>query len=236
LKRVTTKVVIDIETGVVLHRESYLYSGPWALCGHDEFAPDITHFRFYEDGTEAGSSPAAGEDVNVTGRGVDSDSQIQLRLLMDELGAGDIGGNAIDDYDLQYRVNGGGSWITPTGATNRVRMDSGSFLTDGGATTNRGTDGLTDGAGSFVASEQMVSDAELANFELTANNFTEMVWGLLLVSADFSDGDFIEFRLRYNAGNPGMDNTQVPRITVTKTAVGGQGAGLAQVRHHAVRA
>jgi hypothetical protein len=154
---------------------------------------------------------------------------------MDELGAGDIDGNTIDDYDLQYRVNGGGSWIVPTGASDRVRMDAGSSLTDGAATTNRGTDGLTDGAGSFVASEQMVSDAELTNFQLTANNFTEMVWGLLLVSADFADGDFVEFRLRYNGGNPGMANTQVPRITVTKTGISGQGMGLAQVRHHAVR-
>jgi hypothetical protein len=139
---------------------------------------------------------------------------------MDELGSGDIDGNTIDDYDLQYRLNGGGSWIVPTGATDRVRMDSGSALTDGAVTTNRGTNGLTDGAGSFVASEQMVSDAELANFQLTANNFTEMVWGLLLVSADFVDADFVDFRVRYNGGNPGMANTQVPRITVTKTAGG----------------
>lgn len=220
LKRVSTKVVIDIVTGVVLHRESYLYSGPWALLTHDEFAPDVSHFRFYEDGTESGSSPVADEDTNVTGRNVDSDSQIHLRLMVDELGDGDIGGASTDDYDLQFRMNGGGSWVVPTGATTLVQIDTASSLTDAGATTNRATNGLTDGAGSFIAGEQCEANAEVTDFEHTANNFTEHVWALLLISADLSDTDFIEFRLRLNAGNPGMGNTQVPRITVTKTAAG----------------
>jgi hypothetical protein len=233
LKRVSTKVVIDIETGVVLHRESYLYDGPWALC-HDEFLPDVTHFRFYENGTESGSSPVANEDTDVTGRNVDSDSQIHLRLLVDELGSGSISGGATDDYDLQFNINAAG-WVVPTGATSGVQMDTASSLTDAGDTTDRATNGLTVGAGSFIAGEQCEANAEVTDFEHTADNYTHHVWALLLISADLSNADSIDFRLRYNGGNPGMDNAQTPNITVAKTAAGGQGMGLAQVRHHAVR-
>lgn len=234
MKRVNTKVVIDLSTGAVLERESYLYPGPWALA-HNVFEPHVSHFRFYEDGTESGSSPVANEDTNVSGRNVDSDSQIHIRLMVDELGGGDIAGDAADDYNLQFNINAAG-WVIPTAATAGVQMDTGSSLTDAAATTNRATNGLTDGAGSFVASEQMESNAELTDFQLTANNYTDMVWALLLVSADLSNADSINFRLQYNGGNPGMDNDVTPNITVAKTAAGGQGAPLAQVRHHAVKA
>lgn len=214
---VNTKVVYDIETGAVLEREGYLYDGPWALA-HDEFVPDANAWRFYEDGSESGSSPVEAEDTNIAARDVNSDSQVHIRYRVEEVGAGSISGEATDDYVLQYRLNGGGSWIVITTITNRVQMDASSSLTEDGATTNRATNGISDGAGSFVAGIQKEDDAEVTNYQLTANNFTEHVWALLLVSADFTDADFAEFRLTLNGGNPGMTNSVMPRITVDKAA------------------
>ena len=223
-KWVNTKVVLDIESGDVLRREGYWYEGPWALA-HDVFAPDVSHFRFYEDGTESGSVPAAAEDTNVSNRDVSAgDSQIHIRLMVDELGAGSIPGAATDDYDLEFNINAVG-WVIPTGATTGIQLDTASSLTDAAATTNRTTDGLTNGAGTFIAGEQCDANAQVTDFLHSADNYTEHVWALLLVSADLNNGDSIDFRLSYNGGNPGMDNTQVPNVTILKTAAG-PAAGL----------
>lgn len=183
----------------------------------DKFVVDFDAFRFYEDGTESGSSPIAAQDVSPTGRNVDSNSKIHLRCRVQEVGQGTLAGATTDDYNLQYRLNGGGGWTSITGATTQVQADSGSSLTDGGATTNRGTDGITDGTGTFFAGIQESSDSELTDFQHQADNFTEHVFALVLISADLVDNDQVEFRLALNGGNPGMDNTATPSITVTKT-------------------
>ncbi len=172
----------------------------------------------------------AREDTNVVDRDVDSDSQIHLRLMVDELGAGAIPGNSTDDYELQFNINATG-WTVPTGATTGVQLDTSSSLTDAGATTNRGTDGLTDGAGTFQAGEQCDANAEVTDYLHAADDFTEYVWALLLISADLNDTDSIDFRLRYNGGNPGMDNTQTPNITVSKTAALGADEQAAARQH-----
>ncbi len=183
----------------------------------DKFVVTCAAFRFYEDGSESGSSPVADQDTNVTGRNVDSDSQIHLRLRHDETGAGSIDGATTDDYALQYRLNGGGGWQSLTTSTEFVQADSASTLVDGVASTNRATNGISDGGGSFIAGKQEETNG-IIDYQLTANNFTEHVFALLLISADLADGDFVEFRCQLNGGNPGMTNTFVPRITVTKTA------------------
>ncbi len=216
---VSTRVVYDLATSTLLRQEGYWYDGPWTLC-HNEFIANFNAFRFYNDGTESGSSPKAAQDVDLASEDVDSDVELHLRARIEETGGGSISGETTDDYDLQYRLNGGGSWILITPTSDRVIMDTASDLTDAAATTNRSTDGITDGAGSFVASEQCEANSEITDFQLTADNFTEAVWALKLVSGDFSDADFVDFRIRLNGGNPGMTNTSVPRITVTKTAAG----------------
>jgi hypothetical protein len=182
----------------------------------DEFEPSLAAFRFYEDGTESGASAAAAQDTNVT-RENSSNNQVQLRVRIDETGAGDIDGATTDDYQLQYRLNGGGSWFNITGATSRVQADSGSTLSDGSASTNRSTDGISDGAGTFVAGEQEAGDGEIEDHQLTGNDFTEHVFGLLLIAADNSDGDYMEYRLRYNGGV--MPNNVVPRTTIEKVSI-----------------
>ena len=178
---------------------------------------EFDNWRFYEDGTENGSTPIANQDTNVTGRNVDSDSQVQLRVLLQETNGGS--GDATDDYGLEYALNAGGtpSWVAVTGASAVVQADTGSSLTDGGATTNRGTNGITGGSGTFVAGEQEAGNGVIEDNQITASNYTESVWGLILVSADLSNGDTIDFRVTRNGGTPGVTENVVPRITVSKT-------------------
>ena len=61
-------------------------------------------FRFYEDGTETGSTATDAQDTNIT-RNVASDSNIQLRLRMQETVASS--GLSTDDYQLMYSQDGG---------------------------------------------------------------------------------------------------------------------------------
>ena len=90
----------------------------------DEFKPDANAFRFYEnDGSpsESASTPIAAEGVNVTGRNVDSDSNLHLRCRVEEVGAGAIDGATTDDYHLQARKNGTGGYSNVTTSSSGVR-------------------------------------------------------------------------------------------------------------------
>lgn len=197
----------------------------------DAFSPDANAFRFYEnDGSpsESASTPIAAQDVNITGRNVDSDSPLHLRYRVEEVGAGSVDGAATDDYQLQFRKGGGGfSDVTTTSSD--VQVHTTSALTDVDPTTNRSTDGISDGAGSFVVGEQEEGDGEITDHQLTGDNFTEHVWAVNLISADLLDSDVLQFRLALNGGNPGMDNSAVPQITVIKAAAGGGEPGYTAV-------
>lgn len=181
------------------------------------FTPNANLFRFYEDGTESGSTPIAAESTNITGRSVDSDSKVHIRYRIQET-AGKSGATT-DDYNLQFQINAGGFANVTTSSTG-VQVDTASSLTDGSATTNRATNGLTDGTGVFVASQQEEGDGQITNFQLTASNFTEAVWATKLVSTALNNGDVIQFRISLNGGSPGMTNSVTPQITVSKTITG----------------
>ncbi len=163
-------------------------------------------FRFYEDGTEAGAVAIAAAGVNVT-RDISSDNQLHLRYRTDEFGAGSVPGASTDDYTIQYRVNGGGSWNTITASSARVQTDTASDLTDDGATTQR----LLGGGGSFFAGIQEEGDGEVTDFLHEADNHTEHVWALDLIAADWTESDFVQFRMRINGG--AMNNPFSPQIT-----------------------
>ncbi len=184
----------------------------------NKFVPDADAFRFYQDDgspSESQSAPIIVEGGSITNEIrqdiAGGDKQVHLRYRVQEIGDGDIDGGTTDDYSLQYQVNGGGGWTSITTSSSRVQTDTSSELSDGSATTNRVTNGLSDGSGSFVAGEQEDGDGEITDSQLTGNDFTEHVWALDLISADWSASDFVEFRMRYNGG--GMDNTALPRIT-----------------------
>lgn len=175
------------------------------------FAPVVNAYRFYEDGTENGSTPIAAENTNLTNRSILTDSKVHLRVRIQETGGG-TSGQATDDYGLQYRKNGG-AWTIVTILSNDVRADTASGLVDAAASTNRATNGISDGTGSFVAGEQ-TEVGTVSDHQLTAGNFTEHVYAFFLRSADLVHGDSLEFRISRNGGDPGITNSVTPSIGV----------------------
>lgn len=173
------------------------------------FTPSVNAFRFYDDdSTEAASTPLANQDTNITVNLDGGNVALQLRYRLQEGGGAD--GGSTDDYALQFAIGGGG-FTTVTGATTGV-IASTSGLTNDNATTNRATNGIADGSGSFIAGEQC-TDGTLDNHQLTASNYTEHVFGITLVAADLNDADSITFRISLNGGTPGITNSVTPTIT-----------------------
>ena len=183
---------------------------PKYFIGHNVFTPSQNAFRFYEDGTESGSSAIAVQNTNIN-RSVNTDSKVHLRVLIQETGG--VAGASTDDWQLQYSFNGG-AYANVTTSSTYVKADSASTLSDGGATTNRGTDGITDGSGSFVAGEQSETGL-ITDHQLTASNFTEHVYALVLVANDVANGNTLDFRVLLNGST--ITYSVTPRITVLQT-------------------
>ncbi len=173
---------------------------------------DQAAFRFYEDGSEAGSTAIAAQNSNVT-RDPNTDAYLLLRLRIQETLGSD--GAATDDWRLQYSKNGGGYTDVNAVSSNNVRGFDSASLTDQGATTNR----LTGGSGSFVAG--LVSEDALAdNLQITGNNFTEFLFPLQLAVSDLAHADTLDFRLLINGAV--LDTyTVTPRITISIASGGG---------------
>ena len=166
-----------------------------------------TSFRFYEDGAESSSTAIDAQDTNIN-RVVVADTNLQIRVRVQEIAG--INGLTTDDYQLNCALSGGGYINISLGAV--VPFDSAS-LTDGGATTNR----LGSGSGSFVAGK-ISEDAVTDNFQITASNYTELLYSLTISSADVVHGDTLDFRVYLN--NSPLDSyTVTPRITVQKNTV-----------------
>lgn len=178
---------------------------------------DQKRFRFYnDDGSEAANTAIAAEDTNISPN-VYSDANVVLRILIQE--SGGIGGASTDDWRLQYSKNSG-AYTDVTGSSSNVKGFNSSNLTDGGATTNR----LTAGTGSFVAG--LISEDGLAdNLDITANNYSELVYTLTVIAADVVATDTLDFRVLQNAGVLST-YTIYPRITVTVTAPAVTGSNL----------
>ncbi len=186
--------------------------GPGVLIRiRDEPAFTQAAFRFYEDGTEAGSTAIATQDTNISRDITGGSSNLQLRLRFQETNA--VSGAATDDYQLQYSKNAG-AYANVTGASTNVLGFNSASLTDGGATTNR----LGAGSGSFVAG--VVSEDGLAdNHQITASNYTEYLFSLTLVFADLANSDTLDFRLLRNGATVAAYSV-TPRITITKVTPG----------------
>lgn len=182
---------------------------------HNAFTPTAQHWRFYDsDGGEAASTALAAEDTNVTIDVSSGNVQFQFRIMVEETG-GDTNGD-LSGLNLSYDVNDG----TPVNCTT---TSGGSGLQGGTAglsgfeldTTNRSTEGLTDGAGTFAAGLEDTSGDILGSNSLPAGDFTEYVFGLEIVAANVSDGDTID--LTFSGVTGFVDFSTPPRITVSKT-------------------
>lgn len=92
-------------------------------------------------------------------------------------------------------------------------FNSGS-LTDGNATTNR----LGSGTGSFVAGK-ISEDGLVDNTQITASNYTELLYSLTIDSDSVEDDDTLDFRILRNGATTGMTYTVTPRITIQDSTV-----------------
>lgn len=182
---------------------------PVIAGGTNVFALTQRAYGWYEDGAETTSVAIALENTAPT-RLVASDSVVQLRISLEETGAGSISGATTDDFQLQYSKNGG-AFTSITASSTNVKGFNSASLTDAGTTSNR----LSVGVGSFVAGE--ISEVGLVtDRQITANNFTEMLYSLTLVAADLAEADQLTFRVLLNGATTNMTFTVTPTITITK--------------------
>lgn len=177
------------------------------------FTPHFNAFRFYDDDAgEAVSTQLAAEDTNININVSGGNISFQLRVRIDETGSAD--GSTMDDYQLDYDKNSGGfANLTTTDSGDGIHAVA-AGLTNNNATTDRASDPISNpGAGSFVAGEQS-DDGLIDDMQLTADNFTEHVYGIEIVAANVTDGDIFDFEF----STPGaIVNNVVPRITIIKT-------------------
>ena len=176
------------------------------------FDPEFTKFRFYDDDAgEAASAPLENQDVDHT-LNADSDVSIQVRMFAQNRQAA----GSTDDYRIDYDKNGAALFaVVPTSDTGDGIQTATAGLTNTNATTNRTTNGIADGTGSFDAGEQITDG--LGNITLNASNYTEHAFGVQFISANVANNDTFDFEFgRPNA----MVNTIVPRITISKAAGG----------------
>ncbi len=167
-------------------------------------------YQFYaDDGSESGSSALGAQStplaIDISGGNLDR----VLRVRIDETGSVSTSGATTDDYQLQYSKNGG-SFVSINTGTSNVRAFASANLTDGAASTQR----LSSGSGSFVAGE-VSEDGLVDDFQLTADNYTELVYAVRFVAADLAEGDSIVFRVLLND-----QTTNVTYSTTPTTIVG----------------
>jgi hypothetical protein len=164
-----------------------------------------TAYGWFADGTENGSVQIA-PTTTFLGHDVDSDFNCLLRVRIQE--SGGAAGATTDDWQLQYNLGGAG-WNNVTSSSSVVKGYDSASLTDAGTTTNR----LGAGSGSFVAGE--ISESGLVtDRQITASNFTEMLYSLTVVAADVANGSSIEFRVLYNGAT--MTYSVTPTLKVYK--------------------
>jgi hypothetical protein len=181
--------------------------GPGIFIRIRETQPAFTQaaFGFYEDGTESGSTAIAAQDTNITRDVTPGNSNLQLRLRIQETNA--ASGAATDDYRLQYSKNGA-AYTNVTAATANVRGFN-SSMAEGDPTTTR----LTGGTGAFLAGA-VSEDGEAADHRITYSKHTEYLYTLTLMSADLANGNTLDFRVLRNGAV--MTYSVTPRITVAK--------------------
>lgn len=189
---------------------------------HNAYTPSVTHYRWYADGTEAGSSVLEDEDTAHTLVLTGSDATVHLRMLLRESG-GDTGQANNTTIQLRYSKNAGGATNVTAASTNVQAAGTGSGLTDDGATTNRAT-GLTDPTGTFIAGVQEEGDGSfLTATEVSPGDFTEYVFAINIVDADVANGDSFTFDFTESGAAPTFDVT--PTLTISKTIPVNPGSG-----------
>lgn len=174
--------------------------------------PTITQaaYQFFDEGTEAGAVALAAVNTNITADITNGDTSGQLRVRMQSTTA--VAVPASDDWQLQYEKNTSGTWVNVTTSSPVAAAYDSVNLTAAAATTNR----LGAGTGSFVAGE-VTEDGVANDLGWTANNYTELLYSLMMKATDVIAGDIIKFRVLRNGATTGLTYTATPQITIFRS-------------------
>jgi hypothetical protein len=177
------------------------------------FTPAQTAYRFYADGTETGSTALGGAATQPLFADVSSDLNCSLRIRIQNNAS--AAGATTDDWQLQFSKDNGTTWTSITTSTSSVKGFNSASLTDAAVTTNR----LGAGSGSFVAGE-IAETGLVTDRQLTASNFTELLYSLTIVAADNVQNECIQFRTLLNGATLAGGYTVTPEIHTQKNAPG----------------
>lgn len=141
-----------------------------------------TAFRFYEDGTESGSTAIANQDTNINRDVSSGDSNLLLRIRLQNNQA--VAQYTTDDYQLQYSQNGGS--YKNVEAEHNTAMDSYAFSNNSGGTALLNTF-RTQVAQSFTGNGSTVNNIQIPMYK-TGSPTGNMVMYLYAHSGTFGSG------------------------------------------------
>jgi hypothetical protein len=189
----------------------------WAMT-HNAFTPRLQYWRWYDDdGTELTSTALTGSENTTYDADVSAGfTTLHLRIMIEETGTDtDDGNNTV----VQLRYNDGTDTNVTAASSKILAAGAVSGLTDNADTTDRATNGLTNGSGTFVAGEQEEGDGQVTvTNALTASNYTEHVFAITVVAADVANGDSFTFDVTYDGS--AVTNNSTPTLTIKKDALG----------------
>lgn len=174
------------------------------------FGIDQLHYQFQEEDGTAASATLLGTEDTALSRDVTNDSNIQLRILCNEVGGGNVAGTTNATWQLQRSI-AGGSFANVTTSSTGVKVNTSSQLTDGGSTGGR----LTGPGGATNAGGQQDDQNGAVTWTHPGNTYAEHVFGLTLIAADLSGGQAVTFQLLYDGAL--FTTTQNGAYTVTPT-------------------
>jgi hypothetical protein len=172
------------------------------------------HARFRSDTGTVEASPTwfANEDTNYSLDVSAGNVFLRVRVSVQENSTG----SSVTSWILRASKNGGAYANITTSGTDIANDSGASSSSDEAATT---TQRLTSGTGSYVAG-LYDNNGAMGNISITANNFMEFEYGLVVKSAGVADGDTFDFRV-YRSGSTAFSAyTVTPRITIIKASSG----------------
>ena len=177
------------------------------------FTPDLAAYRFYaDDGNDAGST-ALGTQSTAYGASISGNLGLHLRVRIQETAA--VAGAATDDYQLQYRQNGG-TWTNVTTSSSVVKAFNSTWTPTG---AGLGGARLTGGTGTYLNLVSVLTETGSADDRnITASNHAEFLYIIQLQYADIANADVIEFRVLRNGSTTGFTYTTTPTLNITKLA------------------
>lgn len=185
------------------------------------------HHRVYLDGSESGSTPLTNEDATAyaaTNANRDVTYHYREGVSYQHQNGGIVYGSGTLNAQLEYAVNTGGgygAWTTVNGSSSYVRSTASSNVTDGGNTTNRATNGLTDptftpgvtfkGTGQIDEVDGQCAALSIATGEPDISNmeFTECLFSFQFRSADITVSG-TKIKLRVTDAGAAFNTTGVP--------------------------